>query len=290
MLNHLYFAHQQHLKGESPPILASQAISWKTCIRELVFVSNAEQLTMLAGDHYQGAKAYEFLLQLICGLHSPLIGETAVLGQFKIFIKQHPKCLSEKVSQQLLKDAKKLRTNYLTNFGGQSYGSYTLSQSKSADSIVMIGSGALTFEILPIVKKFKGELVVQARSLEKAGPLKEKYPHIVLETLHSMTKIRRNALVVIAAPIETTELEKYLDENFAHSKILDMRALGHHKPLQLESHFTTQNLEAIFTHIKTVQNKMQVLAEVVKDKIEIMALAKVNQVMSRPFGWEDLCY
>ncbi|MES3036484.1 MAG: hypothetical protein V4736_01135 [Bdellovibrionota bacterium] len=70
---------------------------WSTCQREIIVTDlvTAEQHHLFSraqnsGDTldqvYTGSDAYQFLLEVISGLHSKLIGETEILGQFKTFL------------------------------------------------------------------------------------------------------------------------------------------------------------------------------------------------------------
>lgn len=262
---------------------------WKTCLRTFVFVKDNTNRDY-SGDYYEGDAAYSFLLATICGLHSPMIGETEIVAQFKQFIKEKPMAIKTKIAQQLLKDCKELRTRYLKGRGGQSYGSYTQSMSHGHDSIVFLGNGALTSEILPIIKKFSGNIIIQARNLEKTAELQKRFSNICAEDIHGHKALRDNALIVIAAPMSTDILNDHLSRNFVNSTILDMRALGHNAPLELPAHLTCQSLDEIFSHIKKTQEKMKVIAELIADEIQEKSAAWNLKAISRPFGWEDLCY
>src|SRR5262245_17342584 len=69
-------------------------LCFETCRRVLwlSFDGRAEFSTLLNRgielDFYEGSGAYKFLLEIISGLHSPIYGETEVLGQFREFIRK----------------------------------------------------------------------------------------------------------------------------------------------------------------------------------------------------------
>jgi len=96
---------------------SASAVSWRTCLREVTFFDpharesapdceeaershQAERATEpgygaephggKATRALAGAEAYVFLLETICGLNSPMIGETQVLGQFRTFLASLP--------------------------------------------------------------------------------------------------------------------------------------------------------------------------------------------------------
>lgn len=262
---------------------------WGTCLRSVIFTQSHGTSGDYPGDYYQGIDAYCFLLELICGLHSSLIGETEIVAQFKQFIQKHPFALDHKVAHELLKESKSIRSHYLKGIGGQSYGSYTLNQSKHKDSIVFIGNGTLTTEILPIVKKFKGDLVIQARTPQKTSLLKGQFPTLKSEQLGHNCQLRDNSLVVVAAPMPNDSLNTHLSHCFVNTTVLDMRALGHHPPLQLPSHFVVQTLNEIFANIQSTQHKMASMAQRVREDIAMRGRKWHEQTLYRPFGWEDLC-
>ncbi|MGH9904348.1 MAG: hypothetical protein ACRD8U_02050, partial [Pyrinomonadaceae bacterium] len=62
---------------------ARNGLQWETCLRRIVFVppDQVAAISVIRGtssDIYHGEDAYRFLLEAICGLHSPLVGETEV--------------------------------------------------------------------------------------------------------------------------------------------------------------------------------------------------------------------
>jgi len=253
---------------------------WKTCLRSIYFGEENSQIT------HSGVDAYEFILQVICGLHSPMIGETEILAQFKKFLENNPDAITHKISHKLIQDAKTLRTKYLKGYGSQSYGSYTLKESKGFDSIVILGAGSLAQEIVPIIKDFSGEIVIRTRSPEKALPIQEKYPQIIIE---KEKQNYNNALAVIAAPIPSNVLEDLLDNNFTKSSVLDMRSVQDGAPLRLKQETYYKTLTEIFSEIEATQKILLLTAKKMKDEIKVLSNRWHNQVQVRPFGWEDLC-
>ncbi|HEX6322489.1 MAG TPA: hypothetical protein VFZ36_02090, partial [Vicinamibacterales bacterium] len=72
------------------PVAAGQrpvggGVSWRTCLREVTFLDHGAD-PGAAGEPLEGADAYGFLLETICGLRSPMLGETQVQGQFRAFL------------------------------------------------------------------------------------------------------------------------------------------------------------------------------------------------------------
>ena len=72
---------------------SESTLVWATCLRQIYFSDLHEDLNFKpqAGDEiYMGLEAETFLAEVLCGLKSPLIGETEVFGQFKIWWKALP--------------------------------------------------------------------------------------------------------------------------------------------------------------------------------------------------------
>ena len=99
--------------------------SFETCLRHIVIadseVSQEIELHSLSHDDrvLRGEEAYRFLLQVICGLHSPLVGETEVYGQFKNAAATFASTSSpwasslSRVFKWLFEDAKRIRQAHL---------------------------------------------------------------------------------------------------------------------------------------------------------------------------------
>src|SRR5258708_34041757 len=76
---------------------ALNGLDWRTCLRRILFLNKSENAALIAAaesdgvlgspvEIYRGEESYRFLLEVTCGLNSPLVGETAVLGQFREFV------------------------------------------------------------------------------------------------------------------------------------------------------------------------------------------------------------
>src|SRR5262245_56244792 len=110
-----------------PVVLNS--LEWKTCLRRILFLNTNENCALIEAaesgqlleptvEVFRGQDAYRFLLEVICGLNSPIVGETAVMGQFKEF-SLHAKFAKtpwgsflRRLFSQVLLDAKRIRHNH----------------------------------------------------------------------------------------------------------------------------------------------------------------------------------
>lgn len=268
---------------EEPASLDESYIEWKTCLRSISFHSKNLPST------HSGVKAYELLLQIICGLKSPMIGETEILAQFKGFLKRYPDVIPHKISSKLIQDSKKIRTKYLKNYGCQSYGSITLKESKPFKKIILLGAGALTQDIVPIIKDFSGEIYIAARNVEKAKVSFKKYLKIKIESFESLGP-HSQALVVVAAPIPSNILEKLISDSLSLSSILDMRSTRDGPNLNLDESFKYKSLNEIFREIEQTQENLKSISKEIEIEIKELSNKWINKTQIRPFGWEDLCY
>src|SRR6186713_2498470 len=144
------FSVVQWVPGQGPAV--SGGIVWRTCLREIAFVADGSPLPD-AVEALHGEAAYAHLLNVICGLGSPIIGETEVMAQFKAFASALPaeQTALREVSERLLIDARVVRARYLTGLGSRSYGSAVRRHIKGFARVAVIGTGMLAQEILPFV-------------------------------------------------------------------------------------------------------------------------------------------
>src|ERR1041385_6331828 len=75
-----------HKRGSSLPKLTDSWAQWTTCLRQIAFWHQSLPLPDGSFDVFSGEDAYAFCLEVVCGLRSPLAGETEVMGQFRDFI------------------------------------------------------------------------------------------------------------------------------------------------------------------------------------------------------------
>jgi glutamyl-tRNA reductase len=274
--------------GLQSPQLPQGYWSMTTCLRSIVVTDQWETAPLAALAAYQvyrNEKAHEFLLQTVCGLHSPLLGETEVLGQFKDFVKCHRSQFSSDLNQwmdQVLREAKKIRSRYLQNLGCTSYGSLLRKHmGEGQPHVVFIGSGSLTQDILPWCLKKASAIQIFTRDPSKYGHLINDM--VELGGLDQASQARAGFLV-IAAPVSSQWLKQNLNLD-QYQTIFDLRGESDIDTLT-GPHVLT--LSHLFADISA--NRSQ--AEQVKGDVvtAISSLVKKWRAMekARPFGWEDL--
>lgn len=254
---------------------------WATCLRSLAFVkSPAAVVTEPQDGIYLGAKAYQFLLEVVCGLHSPIVGETEVFGQFKIFMIEWLKAQPEyaALAQRVLSDAKNLRSKHLSKLGNQSYGSW-LRKKVKADEVHILGGGQLVREVLPYLNKQGKTVSVHVRNASKVD--------FHTGTVNEICKRGFTAgALVIAAPMSAAEIEKWLGDRHP-TQIFDLRDDSCTDSLRRDCEH--HGLKAIFNQIE--ENKSKLLPVIARVRADIVACTDklIAQVLVRPQGWDDLC-
>jgi glutamyl-tRNA reductase len=279
---------------------ALHALQWKTCLRRISLLNQAESNAVAPtastqSEFYRGKDAYRFLLEVVCGLRSPLVGETAVMGQFKEFC-AHTRFPASpwgrflrQFTSDLLVDAKRVRHHHLEGMGSQSYGGLVRQHLKDIPATSVLGSGKLTKEILPWLLG-KTEVTVFSRNPLRAETLREEFPQTRLRqyTMGDCAVDNREVALVIAAPLSASEIEKWISLQTTHFvKALDLRGEAETDPVH--ALFLVVRLSELFDSLKNDRPKMTARVTAAQAEITKSAQRLIEQAQFRPFGWEDLC-
>jgi len=115
----------------------------------------------LPGEVFYGSDAYAFLLLVATGLESQILGETDIFGQLKQAWTKQKDLLNPALKKdlsawmrRLFEDTKEIRSRYLQNIGGSSYGSLIRKLLKDNGSLsvgptLLIGAGQLARSVAP---------------------------------------------------------------------------------------------------------------------------------------------
>jgi glutamyl-tRNA reductase len=268
-----------------------------TCLRQVAvfpedqFESVASALSE-SDELYRGRAAYQFFLEVICGLQSPLIGETEIFGQFKnamsaLSAAQTPMALKlRRFLNALNEDAKRIRGLHLKDLGSQSYGSLLRRELKGIKQIHIIGAGQLVKDILPWICKDGAKVIIHARDIEKAKANLSDFPNILFaEGPAFQTQSEFSGAVIVAAPIEATVLNQFFNHSF--ELIVDLRADSHEDVLATP--IRTLVLRDLFERISRNQEQLQERKNLALKDISNAVLAREQYVEYRPFGWDDVC-
>ena len=176
IINNFYsgYDYKSHISG-SEFILA-------TCQRTLILsIDNNPFPDLLKDKGHEslfGTHAYSFLLEVICGLQSKLIGENEIVSQFKAAYKDYVSRSNRSsnlliVIEKLFKDAKEVRTDYLLGLTQKTYSSIArkhIINKHKAKSVLILGSGQLAEDLINQFKK-KTNLYISGRNTDKVDGL-----------------------------------------------------------------------------------------------------------------------
>lgn len=262
--------------------------SWITCRRQLFFSLHEEALlkALQPGDELlRGISAERRMIEILCGLHSPLVGETEVFGQFRewfesVQFSDWAKFHRAKV-EEWFSLVKKLREKYLKGSGSQSYGSLLRRLLQQEDRIAIMGAGHLVREILPWLSHKR--LTVLARNHEKAELLRAIHADMKIAPLDSSPQA---AVLVIAAPLAQEELEIWLQKNPQILWIVDLRK-NFLAPSGSSLRYTS--LDDLSFLLEEKQQELQRIRSYMLQEISQWCERSLARVLVRPYGWEDLC-
>jgi glutamyl-tRNA reductase len=281
-------------------------LEWQTCLRRILFLNRTDNAALIAAadtgnlypgsvDVYRGHEAYGFLLEVICGLNSPLVCETAVMGQFKEFC-AHAKIANNpwgwflrQFTSNVLVDAKRVRHEHLQGIGSQSYGSLVRQHLKGMPTVAVLGAGKLSREILPWLAG-KTSARVFYRNWERAKDLLTEYPELQLDQYSREDSgwQQEETGLVIAAPIKATEVEAWVrSQTTTFSKCLDLRGEAATDPIDLP--IPVIKLSELFEALRSERQRLEGRVDSARGAIRQLLVRQVNQAQFRPFGWEDLC-
>ena len=286
-----------------PAVLNS--IEWQTCLRRILFLNANESAAIVNAiengemmlptvEIFRGQQAYRFLLEVICGLNSPIVGETAVMGQFKEFLLNAKFPTNSwgnflrQLATNLMIDAKRVRHDHLQGIGSQSYGSLVRQHVKGLPEVAVLGSGKLAREILPwLIGKTK--VRVFCRDSRRASDLLTDYPEIQLVQYSDANNglMEKEIGLVIAAPLKAEQVEEWTRSQHAtFTKCLDLRGEAVSDPVSMP---IVIKLHELFEALRAERERLQKHVEAARAEIRQLVQRQSQQAQFRPFGWEDLC-
>lgn len=304
MLDQLVILNLRREARDKLPIVFN-SLDWRTCLRRILFLNKSENASLIAAaenegaaspvEIYRGEESYRFLLEVICGLNSPLVGETAVLGQFREFgaHARLPNTSWGSFLRQLISnlqvDAKRVRHEHLQGLGSQSYGSLVRQHLKGVPSVALLGGGQLAREILPwLIGKTQVRLFY--RNLSHAQELLVDYPEIHLNQFSPADAgwEQDETGLVIAAPLKAVEIERWVGKQSSHFSLgLDLRGDAETDPVSLP--FPVIKLSELFDALRDERERLAGRVEAARAEIKLLSQRQARQAQFRPFGWEDLC-
>jgi glutamyl-tRNA reductase len=277
------------------------AAVWKTCLRQILFcredeVNNFLEVLEPEDTILRGEEGLSLLLEILCGLHSPIVGETEVFGQFRQFIDSR-KTLNDTLFADnqkwlnfIMAEVKKTRAEHLVGIGSQSYGSLLRRYSKDMDSVTICGSGQLAQEILPWVAH-KRSVQVLCRECTKMRSFAEKFDNLSIVN-YNEAYVHGEAMVIAAPLSDARILELIAKQDTRPVVIYDLRGEENNLPALIQEKFprvTLMTLQQFFAEIEETKKDRQTKIQQIKEYLMEKALAFAQRTELRPLGWDDIC-
>jgi len=254
-------------------------------VREIAFV-DPHSTVPSAATVLQGEAAYAHLLGVICGLDSPIVGETEVLHQFKVFATGLPGDHSglREIGTQLLTDARAIRARHLIGLGSRSYGSAVRRYLTEASCVAVAGTGMLAREIVPF-------LVLPHRQVDLWGRRPECDGFdaaVTYRRLDVATPLIDAAVsIVIAAPLSSAQIARLARAYRDVTVLVDLRAEGAQDPPPPIAPLVS--LADVFATVEEATRATALRVAAAKDDIQRYARAFATRAKLNPSGWHDLC-
>jgi glutamyl-tRNA reductase len=274
------------------PIEAGAPV-WRTCLREVTFGADVDDVF---GAHV-GARplvegeAYRLLLEILCGLQSPMLGETQVMGQFKTFLASLGRELSwlNRLGQRLLTDAREIRTQHLQGLGSRSYGSAVRRYLSTTQHAVLVGTGKLAQEVLPFLAD-DGRAVDQwGRAAETSNfdVRSSQFVYRLLDSVDTFVAPDVPTALIIAAPVPSDVIERVAACYGSLCCVIDLRGELGCAPLRLNVPIIS--LQDLFARMTATHGSAARHVEAAR--VEIASRSRRYELRDElhPFGWDDLC-
>ena len=258
------------------------SLVWRTCVREVAFVEPGAPVPAGVQALHDEA-AYAHLLEVICGLQSPMVGETEVMHQFKMFAAAVPddQAMFKELCQMLLADARQVRASHLLDLGSRSYGSIVRRLVRECRRVAIAGTGMLAKEIIPFVADTHVVDVWGRReAFDCVSP-------VAYRRFGDKLSANESTAIVIAAPVDTATIRS-LAARYCDVKVLiDLRAEGAQDPPPPVAPIVS--LADVFSAVADTTRSVE--ARVAKARQEIGRRARLFAARAKlnPSGWHDLC-
>ena len=277
-LNIVHLDPKEILPSELGPV-------WRTCLRQIVFLAPGAHYSGRAPvrDVLRGHELHRFLVEICSGLHSPLLGETEVFGQFRAFRDQHRWHHAwEPLLDAVEEDVRKIRRRYLTNLGAQSYGSLARRRLTPGTPVVLVGAGRLAQDLLPWLDHSPVHLVVRNTGKQEGWWTKTSVSSLADA---ATTKFPKGAHWLIAAPVTNEQLSQIWKTQEVGT-ILDFR--GEERfgatPATARDYL---DLSLLFGELEAVRGALAVKRKVAMEAAAELSRVREVSVHHRPFGCED---
>jgi glutamyl-tRNA reductase len=256
------------------------ATLWRTCLRDIAFVRDVQ----VADDGLvTDADAYALLLEVVCGLRSPLAGETEVQAQFKTFLSALDPTADRdlvRLGQRILADAKTIRCRHLQGVGVQAYSALAVGFVPSGRLVVLLGTGALASDLSDALSE-RHEIAQWGRK-----PYGDRPSYATLSSAHTAgVRSTRRATIVVAAPIPSNDVDAVAACYPRVQEVIDLRGSFERAPLRVRCRLVT--LDDLFREGAHRATGTERIADA-RREIHNLSRSFGRREEMRPFGWDDL--
>lgn len=272
-------------------------------------VSGLSSAETLPGEVFRGYDAYLFLLRFATGLESEVQGETDIFGQIKEAWRNERTqnySLAQALDpwmQRLFEDAKDIRSRFLQNVGGSSYGTLTrriikdCSRIDSDGPVLLVGAGKIAQSIAPLL--LDHQLWLWNRNPQKQAEFladlsRKAKAQVQSFALSDEQRVWKDAKHVVACiPLEPEQDEKRITW-FREGGHLTKRSIVHLGGRRASCGAWTSlplfhSLDELFKLEKSAGNVRSVqISKAAKACEERAKLRSLGLSLSVPHGWEDL--
>lgn len=254
---------------------------WRTCLRQIKFLPPGASygLPVAEGEFFSGIQAHRFLVEICAGLHSPLLGETEVFGQFRAFREAHtwhPAWLP--LLDAVEEDVKKLRRQHLKSLGAQSYGSLARKRVPEGEPVVLVGSGLLAKDLIPWLERNPVTLLVRNPSKREGWWSKG-----TVLSYNESANLPKNAHWILAAPVKNESmLDLWGDQKIG--AVLDFRGESRFDSCPAAIYF---DLSSLFGELESVRSGLAARRASAMEAAFKYSQQREIGVYHRPYGWED---
>lgn len=280
----LVLAHRRIAGADAAPAAENarvSALTWRTCLREVAFVHDDPAMAAADAEIVRGGDAYALLLEILCGLDSPMLGETQVLGQFRAFLSDVPSHAAgsdwlRRFGQTLIADARDVRELHLRHLGSRSYGSAVRKRVDASNCrrTAMIGAGLLASEIMPFLQggdRMLDEWTRRGR----------------LAAINKVAVCSERAALIVAAPVSAPVIAAVAARYSSLALVLDLRGDADTDIAKVSAPVVT--LGGLFADVASARQRTDTQTSAARSAIATKSRSFHVRADVRPFGWDDLC-
>lgn len=251
---------------------------FRTCLRDVVFLDGDETGVTPGAEHdtlLENGDAYTRLVEIVCGLQSPLAGETQVQGQFKAFLDTlEPQACGwlRGIGRQVLTDARVIRERHLRGLGSRTYGSAARRHTRDCAHIALIGAGALAHDIEPYLA---GTHTI------------DRWTRTELADANDSRGTSETTAVIVAAPVDSCTIARVARRYPNLRRVIDLRAEAERTTIDAAAPVVT--LSDIFINTSGHDDAESPQVREARRMARQCGRRFDTREELHPFGWDDLC-